>query len=152
MAGYDKVKDCQLYQVDPSGAWWAWKASAIGKHYQNAIHFLEKRCVHSFFFLLQKYAPDLGLEDAIHIALLTIKEGFDGDLTNKNIQLGVVRQNATTKKWGFSDLNKSILAFFCCRSCHTLVSFENPFCAIAKFGNAGEEGTKKHKMKSNIEK
>jgi len=94
MAGYDKVKGCQLYQVDPSGAWWAWKASAIGKHYQNAIHFLERR-----------YTPDLGLEDAIHIALLTIKEGFDGDLTSKNIQLGVVRQNATTKKWGFNVLS-----------------------------------------------
>ena len=30
-------------QVDPSGAYWAWKASAIGKNYLNANTFLEKR-------------------------------------------------------------------------------------------------------------
>ena len=45
VAGYDEVKGAQLYQVDPSGAWWAWKASAIGKNQHNAKHFLEKRCV-----------------------------------------------------------------------------------------------------------
>jgi len=90
IAGHDKQRGCQLYQVDPSGAWWAWKASAIGKNFVNAKQFLEKR-----------YTDDLGLEDAIHIALLTLKEGFDGDLTSKNIQVGVVRENANTKKWEF---------------------------------------------------
>jgi 20S proteasome alpha/beta subunit len=33
-----------LYQVDPSGSYWAWKASAIGKNMVNAKTFLEKRC------------------------------------------------------------------------------------------------------------
>jgi len=80
VAGWDKTRGCQLYQVDPSGAWWAWKASAIGKNFVNAKQFLEKR-----------YQPNMDLEDAIHIALLTLKEGFDGDVTNKNIQVGVVR-------------------------------------------------------------
>lgn len=32
-----------LYQVDPSGAFWAWKASAIGKNMINCKSFLEKR-------------------------------------------------------------------------------------------------------------
>lgn len=32
-----------LYQVDPSGAFWAWKASSIGKNMVNANSFLEKR-------------------------------------------------------------------------------------------------------------
>lgn len=32
-----------LYQVDPSGAFWAWKASAIGKNMVNCKSFLEKR-------------------------------------------------------------------------------------------------------------
>ena len=32
-----------LYQVDPSGSYWAWKASAIGKNMVNAKSFLEKR-------------------------------------------------------------------------------------------------------------
>jgi len=81
IAGWDKHAGCQLYQVDPSGAWWAWKASAIGKNYINAKQFLEKR-----------YQPNMELEDAIHVALLTLKEGFDGDVTNKNIEVGIVRE------------------------------------------------------------
>lgn len=33
----------QLYQIDPSGSYFAWKASAIGKNMVNAKTFLEKR-------------------------------------------------------------------------------------------------------------
>ena len=40
----------QLYQVDPSGSYWAWKAAAIGKGMINAQSFLEKRFVFFFFF------------------------------------------------------------------------------------------------------
>lgn len=66
MAGYDE-NGPQLYQVDPSGSYFAWKASAIGKNMANAKTFLEKR-----------YSEDMELEDAIHTALLTLKEGFEG--------------------------------------------------------------------------
>ncbi len=44
MAGFDD-EGPQLYQVDPSGSYFAWKASAIGKHAVSAKDFLEKRCV-----------------------------------------------------------------------------------------------------------
>jgi len=74
MAGFDD-NGPQLYQVDPSGTYFAWKASAIGKNMQNAKTFLEKR-----------YAEDLELEDAIHAALLTLKESFEGELTGDNIE------------------------------------------------------------------
>jgi len=30
------------------------------------------------------------LEDAIHTALLTLREGFEGEMTNENIEVGVV--------------------------------------------------------------
>lgn len=63
VAGYDEDGP-QLYQVDPSGSYWAWKASAIGKNSVNAKTFLEKR-----------YDPTMELEDAIHTAILTLKEG-----------------------------------------------------------------------------
>lgn len=43
IAGYDEVDGPTLYQVDPSGSYWAWKASAIGKNMINAKTFLEKR-------------------------------------------------------------------------------------------------------------
>lgn len=42
MAGYDD-NGPQLYQIDPSGSYFAWKASAIGKNMTNAKTFLEKR-------------------------------------------------------------------------------------------------------------
>ncbi len=43
VVGIDENNSSTLYQVDPSGAFWAWKASAIGKNMVNARSFLEKR-------------------------------------------------------------------------------------------------------------
>ena len=60
-AGYDDDGP-HLYQIDPSGSFWAWKASAIGKNMVNAKTFLEKR-----------YNEDIEIEDAIHTAILTLK-------------------------------------------------------------------------------
>jgi 20S proteasome subunit alpha 2 len=45
VAGWDINRGPSLYQVDPSGSFWAWKASAIGKNMVNAKTFLEKRSV-----------------------------------------------------------------------------------------------------------
>lgn len=70
-----------LYQVDPSGSYFAWKATAIGKNHLNAKNFLEKR-----------YTEDMELEDAIHTALLTLREGFEGEMNAHNIQVGVASQ------------------------------------------------------------
>jgi 20S proteasome subunit alpha 2 len=77
IVGFDQTGP-SLYQVDPSGAFWAWKASSIGRNMINANAFLEKR-----------YSEDLELEDAIHTAILTLKEGFEGQMTAGNIQIGV---------------------------------------------------------------
>ncbi|EUC53856.1 20S proteasome subunit alpha 2 [Rhizoctonia solani AG-3 Rhs1AP] len=79
VAGWDSHRGPTLYQVDPSGSYWAWKASAIGKNMTNAKTFLEKR-----------YNDDISLEDAIHTALLTLKEGFEGQMTEKTIEIGVI--------------------------------------------------------------
>ncbi|KAF8822933.1 putative proteasome subunit alpha2, protease of the acylase family and NTN hydrolase fold [Cardiosporidium cionae] len=78
VAGYD-AGGPQLYQVDPSGAYFGWRASAIGRDMQNSKTFLEKR-----------YNPEFELEDAIHTAILTLKEGFEGAITEHNIEIGVV--------------------------------------------------------------
>lgn len=43
IAGWDAHRGQSLYQVDPSGSFWAWKASAIGKNMVNGKTFLEKR-------------------------------------------------------------------------------------------------------------
>eukprot|EP00527_Entomoneis_sp_CCMP2396_P009478 CAMPEP_0198139262 /NCGR_PEP_ID=MMETSP1443-20131203/2605_1 /TAXON_ID=186043 /ORGANISM="Entomoneis sp., Strain CCMP2396" /LENGTH=236 /DNA_ID=CAMNT_0043801345 /DNA_START=96 /DNA_END=809 /DNA_ORIENTATION=- len=71
-----------LYQVDPSGAYFGWKATAIGKNYVSAKNFLEKR-----------WNEDMELEDAIHTALLTLREGFEGEMTADNIQVATVRKD-----------------------------------------------------------
>eukprot|EP00995_Heteronema_vittatum_P005290 NODE_1830_length_882_cov_741.320528_g1278_i0.p1 GENE.NODE_1830_length_882_cov_741.320528_g1278_i0~~NODE_1830_length_882_cov_741.320528_g1278_i0.p1 ORF type:complete len:267 (-),score=94.02 NODE_1830_length_882_cov_741.320528_g1278_i0:82-789(-) len=85
VAGYDSLGP-HLFQVDPSGSYWAWKASAIGKNMVNAKTFLEKR-----------YTADIELEDAIHTALLTLKEGFDGKMTSDNIELATVNSKCEFK-------------------------------------------------------
>ncbi|RVW65179.1 Proteasome subunit alpha type-2 [Vitis vinifera] len=64
VAGFDD-NGPQLYQVDPSGSYFSWKASAMGKNVSNAKTFLEKR-----------YTDDMELDDAVHTAILTLKEGY----------------------------------------------------------------------------
>lgn len=39
--------------MDPSGAYFGWKATAIGKNFVNAKNFLEKRWVHVLVLCLQ---------------------------------------------------------------------------------------------------
>ena len=82
VAGMDGDGTPRLYQVDPSGAYFGWKATAIGKNYVNAKNFLEKR-----------YQDDLELEDAIHTALLTLRECIEGEMTCTNIEVGVVSKS-----------------------------------------------------------
>uniref|UniRef100_A0A251VDM2 Putative proteasome, subunit alpha/beta, nucleophile aminohydrolase n=1 Tax=Helianthus annuus TaxID=4232 RepID=A0A251VDM2_HELAN len=85
VAGYDD-KGPQLYQVDPSGSYFSWKASAMGKNVSNAKMFLEKR-----------YTDDMELEDAIHTAILTLKGllVFEGQISGKNIEIGVIEADRT---------------------------------------------------------
>jgi 20S proteasome subunit alpha 2 len=66
-----------LYQVDPSGSYFPWKATAIGKGSTSAKTFLEKR-----------YTEELELEDAIHIALLTLKETIEGEMNGDTVEIG----------------------------------------------------------------
>ncbi|KAG5662154.1 hypothetical protein KAF25_004393 [Fusarium avenaceum] len=68
-----------LYQVDPSGSYYPWKATAIGKSATKAKTFLEKR-----------YSEELELEDAIHIALLTLKDNIEGEMNGDSIEIGIV--------------------------------------------------------------
>jgi len=87
IAGWDNDENCPyLYQCDPSGAYFAWKATAIGKNHINGKTFLEKR-----------YSEKLELEDAIHTAILTLKESFEGQMTEDNIELGVCTKDGFRK-------------------------------------------------------
>ncbi|KAI9360455.1 nucleophile aminohydrolase [Zopfochytrium polystomum] len=90
VAGFDETGP-SLYQVDPSGSYWAWKASAIGKNMVNARTFLEKR-----------YSDSMELEDAVHTALLTLKEGYEGALSESTVEIGIAYLETTTNREGHS--------------------------------------------------
>ena len=88
--GMDKDADGNdvpmMYQIDPSGTFFPWRATAIGKNYGTSKSFLEKRVT-----------PELTLEDAIHTALLTLREGFEGEVTAGNVEVGVLRMDGGFK-------------------------------------------------------
>ncbi|KAI9019749.1 nucleophile aminohydrolase [Hyaloraphidium curvatum] len=67
-----------LYQVDPSGTYFPWKATAIGKNMVNAKTFLEKR-----------YSSTMEIEDAVHTAILTLKEGYEGAMSDTSLEIGI---------------------------------------------------------------
>ncbi|KAK6182176.1 hypothetical protein SNE40_009916 [Patella caerulea] len=83
VAGWDEDEERPyLYQCDPSGAYFAWKATAMGKNHINGKTFLEKR-----------YSEKLELEDAVHTSILTLKESFEGQMTEDNIEIGICNQD-----------------------------------------------------------
>uniref|UniRef100_A0A0R3S308 Proteasome endopeptidase complex n=1 Tax=Elaeophora elaphi TaxID=1147741 RepID=A0A0R3S308_9BILA len=92
VAGWDREPNSGrplLFQCDPSGAYFAWKATALGKNDVNAKTFLEKR-----------FSDALELDDGIHTALLTLRESFDVGMTEDNVEIAVCNKN------GFMRLSK----------------------------------------------
>lgn len=85
VAGYDQSTP-QLFQVDPSGTYFAWKASAIGKNYKAMKAFLERR-----------YTEDIDVELGINIALLTLRDVAEGKLTEENVEIAVVKDDGVFK-------------------------------------------------------
>jgi 20S proteasome subunit alpha 2 len=41
----------------------------------------------------------LDIEDAVHTAILTLKDSFEGELTEKNIEIGVLRTADPNKEF-----------------------------------------------------
>ena len=90
IAGCDE-KGPSLYQVDPSGTYFAWKATAIGKNMVNAKTFLEKRCGTLLYIISysSRFNEDMELEDVIHTAILTLKEGYEGAIAENTLEIGI---------------------------------------------------------------
>lgn len=90
-----------LYQVDPSGSYFPWKATAIGKSATSAKTFLEKRYNDSLELEVSNREAELSWEqdtdipqDAIHIALLTLKETIEGEMNGDTVEIGIVGEPA----------------------------------------------------------
>ena len=47
----------------------------------------------------KRYSDDLDIEDAIQTAILTLKDSFEGELTSKNIEIGVLRTSDPKKEF-----------------------------------------------------
>lgn len=56
------------------------KAGAIGKNRVKATQNLEKR-----------YKEGLSLDDGLSIVISTMREGYDGELTENNIELAILK-------------------------------------------------------------
>ena len=79
MAGYDRDGH-HLYQVDPSGAYYELKAGALGKNKSRATQNLERR-----------YKDGLSIDDGLGIIISTLREGYDGEVTEKNIEIAILK-------------------------------------------------------------
>lgn len=80
MAGADDT-GVHLYQLDPSGVYQQWKATAIGKNGADCRAFFEKR-----------YKDKMSVEEAVHLALLAVKRGFEGSFKSKNVEVALVEK------------------------------------------------------------
>ena len=56
-------------------------------------------------FLEKRYADDMELEDVIHTALLTLKEGFEGQISGSNIEVAVVGEDQKFRLLTPSEIN-----------------------------------------------
>ena len=42
-----------------------------------------------------RYNDDIELEDAVHTSILTLKEGFEGQMTENSIEIGIIGGTST---------------------------------------------------------
>lgn len=88
VGGYDEQQGAQIYQVEASGTFYCWKATALGRGAAEAKAFLEKT-----------YADDLDIGDATHLAIKALKNSFDGELTARNLEVGIIKENDPERKF-----------------------------------------------------
>ena len=81
VGGYDEEQGPQIFQIEASGTFYCWKATALGKGASEARTFLEKT-----------YTDDIDIGDAVHTAIKALKNTFEGEMTENNVQIGVIRE------------------------------------------------------------
>ena len=81
IGGYDSNLGPQIFQIEASGTYYCWKATALGRGSVEARTFLEKT-----------YTDDMDIGDAIHTAIKALKNTFEGEMTEKNLEVGILRE------------------------------------------------------------
>lgn len=60
------------------------------KHFQkNGIVLIKVLVIKVNIVFQCRYSDQLALEDAVHTAILTLKESFEGQMTEDNIEIGI---------------------------------------------------------------
>ncbi len=85
-----------LYMTHPSGAYYGYKAVAVGAESDRINEVLEK-----------KYREDLSLDEAIKLGLNCLKEVDKEELTSENVEIGLIRiKDKKFKKLGREEIGK----------------------------------------------
>ena len=88
VGGWDEETGPQIFQIEASGTYYCWKATALGRGSKEARSFLEKT-----------YSDDIDIGDAIHTAIKALKNTFEGEMTEKHLEIGVIKANDPKKKF-----------------------------------------------------
>lgn len=57
-------------------------------------------------FLEKRYSEEAGIEDAVTVALLALREGFDGVMDENNIEVAVVKDDKKLKHLTHSEIKE----------------------------------------------
>ena len=97
IAGVD-ITGARLLTIDPSGSYRGYKAATLGMNSEKAKDLLEK-----------KYQADLSLDDAVALAIETIKIAYANGLKTENINAAVIpTKDKTFRKLGEEEIAKHI--------------------------------------------
>jgi len=103
VASYDSNGKPHLYQTEPSGVFFEFKAQAIGARAQSAKTYLEK------FF---QTFDDLGRDDLIRHALHALKGASQTELTSRNVTIGFVGPDTPFTIWEDEQIKPYLSADF----------------------------------------
>merc|ERR1712050_219678 len=84
LGGFNTKGKPELFQTDPAGTYYAWKATAIGKNSKSVVDFLEK-----------KFTEDMDQDATLRLALKGLLEVTEA--SGKNIEVVIVEKSGL--KW-----------------------------------------------------
>jgi 20S proteasome subunit alpha 4 len=98
ICGYDK-HGLRLYQTDPSGTYYAWKANAIGKNSKTVREYLEKN-----------YNDEVAASDSecTKLAVKALLEVVESG--GRNIEVATMRMNEPLKIWTDEEVDALVTA------------------------------------------
>ena len=96
VAGYDKDGEPRLFETDPSGAMFEYKATAIGSNADASIMIMENI-----------YEDDMDLEDGILLAILSLHNSNETTFNPKKMEIGVIeKESKLFRKLSMEEIEK----------------------------------------------